>query len=579
MSIALNTPLAEALNAAIQEKLVEIGWSVPGEDTSPLSEYICLMLVNGKSQEQIAEELSGDLLGLSKEDDSATVFSGWLFAKVEQLGKETGGGQAQGEVGEEKRVEEGGDATTGEQGGGPDVDMGGDNGIPPTGPKAMRSATGPRKDRLFNQINRAMDRSMPDNLRRVRPQPGERIEKREPPKGPRAGPNGPRLAGLTQPGPMGAVRGGPVGRGNGIGRGGPGFGVGPVPPHLAAQLATMNPQQQMAFYQMIEQQNQILAGFMAQGFQPGMMMPQVSQMSGLNGYRGPPHQQFPNQFNPHQQQRLPQGASLFERIETPPQAVTPQRQNHVQNGVKNGEENVAKEVRMETDEPFFQDAEGVKPEEEDPFKTACKFANNCTKPDCPFAHPTPVAIGRVSISFVEGKCPFGVSCKNRKCIGAHPSPASGAPRPPKIQADCKFFPNCTNPVCPFRHPDMPLCRNGTNCTRPDCHFTHAEVPACKFNPCLNPTCIFTHTEGQQQGAFDHKVWTAGGPKKEHVSERKFTVDGGEEELIIPGQEPRKRKVGETEQEEQKPPGSAASTDSSHTMHADMETAREEELAA
>ena len=57
------------------------------------------------------------------------------------------------------------------------------------------------------------------------------------------------------------------------------------------------------------------------------------------------------------------------------------------------------------------------------------------------------------------------------------------------------------------------------------------------------------------------------------------MDEGEEELIIPGQEPRKKKMGELGQEEQKPPGSAASTDSSHTMHADMETAREEELAA
>lgn len=53
-------------------------------------------------------------------------------------------------------------------------------------------------------------------------------------------------------------------------------------------------------------------------------------------------------------------------------------------------------------------------------------------------------------------------------------------------------------------------------------------------------------------------------------------DDGEEELIIPGQAPTKiAKEGE----EEKPPGSAASTDSSHTMHADMETVREEELVA
>ena len=412
---------------AIQEKLVEIGWSVPGEDTSPLSEYICLMLVNGKSQEQIAEELSGDLLGLSKEDDSATVFSGWLFTKVDELKKETEEGQAQEEAAVEKTVEEGGDTTTGEQEeGGIDVDMSedvnGDNGVPPTGPKAMRSATGPRKDRLFNQINRAMDRSTPDSLRRVRPQPGERIEKREPPKGPRAGPGGPRSAGLPQQGQMGTGRGGPIGRGNVMGRGGPGFGIGSVSPHLAAQLANMNPQQQVALYQMIEQQNQILAGFGYHGPSPGMMMPAVPPMPipGPNGYRGPPHQQFPNQFNPHQQQRPPQGASLFERIEIPPQVATPQRQHFVQNGVKNNEESVVKEMQMETDEAFFQDTEGTKAEEEDPFKTACKFANNCTKPDCPFAHPTPVAIGRVNISFVEGKCPFGLNCKNRKVRGLTP---------------------------------------------------------------------------------------------------------------------------------------------------------------
>jgi len=91
-----------------------------------------------------------------------------------------------------------------------------------------------------------------------------------------------------------------------------------------------------------------------------------------------------------------------------------------------------------------------------------------------------------------------------------------------------------------------------------------------------------HTEGQKQGAFDNKVWMAdGAKKKEHVSERKFvTTEGVEEELIIPGQQPGKvGTAGVSSEEERKPPGSAASTDSSHTMHADMETVREEELAA
>lgn len=81
----MNTSLTDALASRIQPKLVDIGWSIGGEDSSPLSEYICLMLVNGKNQEQIASELSGDLLGLGPDDPSATEFSKWLFEQVETL--------------------------------------------------------------------------------------------------------------------------------------------------------------------------------------------------------------------------------------------------------------------------------------------------------------------------------------------------------------------------------------------------------------------------------------------------------------------------------------------------------------
>ncbi|KAF8456750.1 hypothetical protein BDZ91DRAFT_800976 [Kalaharituber pfeilii] len=613
MSITLGTPLAEALSSAIQEKLVEIGWSAPGEDSSPLSEYICLMLVNGKSQEQIAEELSGDLLGLPKEDDSATVFSAWLFGKVAELngggsgdrGRAGADGQAQQTLRENgaregMREQEQSEIAGAEAGAGTGADgsmeyeMGEMTSVPPTGPKAMRA--GPRKDRLFNQINKAMDRSQTDTLRRVRQQPGERIEKREPPKGPRGVLSGPRT-GPSPPGQIGGRLGGQMGRQNGhMNRGLPPFPNGlpsGIPPHLSAQFATMNPQQQMAFYQMIEQQNQILG--LMQGFSgsPGMMMPpmptmptmptmpSMPTMPGPNGFRVPPHQ-F-NQFSQHQQQQQQQQQrpqrSLFDLIESPPQIANPPSQSQ-RNGSTEPQPEASKEVEMETEEPFFEDKVGQQPEEEDSFKIACKFGNNCTKPECPFAHPTPVVPGKLNISFME-KCPFGVNCKNRKCIGAHPSPASAPqpkPRPATIQADCKFFPNCKNPVCPFRHPEpaMPYCRNGPNCTRPDCHFTHAEAPPCKYNPCLNPNCIYTHTEGQQQGAFDNKVWTAG--KKEHVSERRFVTSEGEgEELIIPGQPPKKvGGVRSGEEEEGQPPGSAGSTDSSHTMHADMETVREDD---
>lgn len=85
VEVSLDTPLAEALNAAIQPKLVEVGWSTGGVDDSALAEYIILMLVNGKTQDQIAAELSGDLLNLGPDDPGARDFSQWLFQQVEYL--------------------------------------------------------------------------------------------------------------------------------------------------------------------------------------------------------------------------------------------------------------------------------------------------------------------------------------------------------------------------------------------------------------------------------------------------------------------------------------------------------------
>lgn len=92
VEVSLNTPLAEALTVAIQPKLVEVGWGTGGADDSALAEYIILMLVNGKTQDQIAAELSGDLLGLGPDDPSTRDFSSWLFERIEVLNVQINGG-------------------------------------------------------------------------------------------------------------------------------------------------------------------------------------------------------------------------------------------------------------------------------------------------------------------------------------------------------------------------------------------------------------------------------------------------------------------------------------------------------
>lgn len=164
--------------------------------------------------------------------------------------------------------------------------------------------------------------------------------------------------------------------------------------------------------------------------------------------------------------------------------------------------------------------------------TICKFNLKCTKPDCSFAHQSPAAPPGTSVD-VSDVCTFGAACQNRKCVGRHPSPAQRKQH--ASETECKFYPNCTNPHCPFQHPSMPLCRNGADCTQEGCQFTHLKT-MCKFIPCMNPKCPYKHAEGQRKRTFSDMQWRAGQGEKEHVSERKFVVGEGDEELIVPGEE-------------------------------------------
>ncbi len=87
----MNSPLAEALQRQIQTKLGELGWSpADGSDTA-MAEYLLLMVVNGKTEDEVASELASDLLNLSDEDTSAKDFSKWLFQTVELLNTQLSG--------------------------------------------------------------------------------------------------------------------------------------------------------------------------------------------------------------------------------------------------------------------------------------------------------------------------------------------------------------------------------------------------------------------------------------------------------------------------------------------------------
>lgn len=290
----------------------------------------------------------------------------------------------------------------------------------------------PNPRRLINQLSKAMERKPQDVLHRVRTQPAERVDKfkREPPRGP-ARPNGPRHNPNMPTGllPNNRHQGGRM-------NGRPGFGP-PMPNNVS-------PQQQMAFYQMYQQQSQMIAPYnngpqqTAPGFpgppRPGMNhrgMPQGPGMTGEDAYSN----------NLSQPQRAG-GGSLFDRIQAPPDMST-------------------REVSVMEAEGTEDSWNGSHKSDSKLEEVPCKFGTGCTKAECPFGHPTPATPAGRPTQYINGeKCPFGIGCKNKKCTGSHPSPASipghYGGRPKQVEADCKFFPNCTNPNCPFKQSVPPV---------------------------------------------------------------------------------------------------------------------------
>ncbi|RAK86244.1 nuclear polyadenylated RNA-binding protein Nab2 [Aspergillus costaricaensis CBS 115574] len=476
--VTAGTPLAEALGHVIPPKLVEMGWSSDGGDDSALTDYVILMLANGKTQEQIAGELSNDLLGgLGEGDTQALDFSRWLFEQVEILNQQINGGgaPAPNEASSAQAIPSFGDQESapsqmsGFDGSAQDADMSmGDAGQGdsiPTGPKAMRNGRGGGRGRMLNQIIRSMDRG-DSALHRVRGQAGGgRVNShgREHGKGRFNQNGGGRMPGGRQMGGMNM-----------------------------GNMMNMTQSDQMHLMSLLEEQARMMAQIM-----PGFVPPAINPAFQQNGSQN--------------------GRSLFDRVE--------RQHGHRHRGQRhNNHHEQSGDVDMDT-KPDQAGQEGG--QDESNTNTVCRFNLRCTRKDCPFAHQSPAAPEGSPVD-VSDICTYGAACKNRKCTGRHPSPAVKSAH--QAEELCRFFPNCANPHCHFKHPSMPLCRNGADCSQEGCKFTHIQTP-CKFTPCLNPSCPYKHAEGQK-GAFSDKVWTPG--SKEHVSERKFVAEEeGTEELIKP----------------------------------------------
>ena len=528
--ISLETPLAEQLNAIVHQKITEEGWSTE-EDTS-LAEYIVLMLVNGKTQDQISSELASELL---QDVDGIPQFAQWLSDQVVLL---KNGGEAPASSISEQMADtpaqaqpEYTDNANEDIPAAYDTDMGdsapdnalvgsknalrhdADSSDRPKGPKNLHGSRGGRGGRIGGQMNKTMDRSGDSVLHRVKGQAGAgRIDShtRGTPKGPRGGAN---RAGLQK-----AL--------SGIATGNPAQAMSNPMMQAGGQanplIPAISPQQQMEFMAMMEQQARMMAQFT--GMVPGAMSPGFQQ----NGQ--PPNGQ--------------QG-SLFDRVQAPGRggrgARARGRGAHHNGTIRNGSALESTGADSESNAPSSSmevESTSQPPKSFDPSTTMCRFNKRCINQDCPYAHVSPAAPDNTTIDMTD-ICSFGVACKNSKCTARHPSPAQLKAH--HAEEVCKFFPNCANPVCSYKHPNAPPCRFGADCTREGCTFTHMQI-ACRFNPCTNRTCPYKHAEGQK-GKIHSNVWVSEAAKKDtamggaedgqHVSNRKFVEDGAEEELIKP----------------------------------------------
>ncbi|KAF1984447.1 hypothetical protein K402DRAFT_395791 [Aulographum hederae CBS 113979] len=525
VEVVTGSPLAKALQNVILPKITECGWTTGSTDSdSSLVEYIVLMLVNKTTEEQIASELANDLLGLGPDDQQTTMgFARWLFEQVETLNAQINGTSTD-------AMDAADDAAQHDPNGNVPVDsveqdavmaddIDGSGANIPTGPKAMRS--GPRaqpqsrEKRMGNQMQKHMDRSGESQLHRVK---GGKINShaRDPPKGPRSslGRNISMLNGN--------------GMGNGMSGPFPQPGSNMFQPQQQqpmggmagmanmANMAGMPPAMSMEFFKHLEMQSQLMANLIGQQQQ-----------------QNPTPIVNPN-FRPKNQNNRAagRGKNLLDRVEGREQSNGKLRGNRRQQPQQDS--------TMSGSDANDADGEASKMEVEskEPFDVMCKFNTTCTKLDCPFAHSTPAST-TPNVVDLSQTCSYGVACKNIKCTGRHPSPYKKILHQ-KSKTQCSFFPHCTNENCPYMHPPMPLCRNYPNCETPNCKFSHdaTNVPKCRHNPCRNAKCPYQHEEGQQRemwnGGALSNVWTPNTEKKDHVSERVFVANEGEEELILAG---------------------------------------------
>ncbi|GAA5985744.1 hypothetical protein JCM11641_007200 [Rhodosporidiobolus odoratus] len=530
--IVPSSPEGQALQAAIQKQLASLGWST--EDDTVMAEYCLVMLGNRKTADQISTELS-DLIG----GDFDASFVSWLFTEVKKHYPPAPSSPPSAPTGPA--------ATT----------QGGANGVParPSGPVGG--------GRIFGAAAGGVKRDARDMEGAGQDGRAQR-QRTDVPSGPRgAGPrslfdrvngNNPQFAPGRTMGPV-----------NNTGMPQPAFdaitqtvqailsGAHPsvlanIPfPALAAHpSANLLPPHIMA-----QAQANAVAQAQALATMQNVWNAPPGALAGAGAF-GAVATGLASGFNP--------AATAFQpSFANPTSPARPQKTR-----------SAAPPVALPS-----------KPEKED----ICKHGVDCTKAQCPFSHPSPVATKESGLVLSSAACEKQLKCEDADCPKSHVSRAqlvapssavssAAAPAastraaPPSATAatqgtPCKFGAQCTRPGCYFVHPwdvngvpngppgGMP-CRYGASCTRPDCHFTHpasrsAPFSRTKSGQYTNKTASFSGPAGAKKAQQESGIGSWPSESKEHVSERLKRFSGGEAgkdgqgegtegvERIVPGQ--------------------------------------------
>ncbi|GAA5834033.1 hypothetical protein JCM9279_004197 [Rhodotorula babjevae] len=556
-----SSPEGQALQAAIQAKLAQLGWCE--EDDSVMAEYCLVMLGNRKTADQISAELS-DLIGGDSFDPS---FVTWVFDEVKKHYPEPAAPSAPSAASSSAPT---GPAASSSR-------SGGSNGIParPAGPigggRNVFGAAVTGVKRGAAELDGAGDRQ------------GQRA-RFDAPTGPRAGAGGggggkglfERAGGNNPqfaPGPRGPM--------NTTGMPQPAFDAitqavtaiqNGAHPSILAQI----PFPALAAHPLSQR---LPPHIMAQA--QANAMAQAQAMAAIQNVWNAP----PGAFNPNGGAGAPARGGAPFNPNAPafnPAFGGPGGPGGGAGGPPRGGPSGAGGAPRPSGPPVVLPS---KPASEQ----ICKHGVECTRPQCPYSHPSPVATKESGLVLSSDPCDKQLKCEDPDCPMSHVSKAqkthppsstassSPAPsRPPPAAAaaaaaasspssiagagikPCKFGSACTRPNCVFRHPwDQPgpggagqqTCRYGAACTRPDCHFAHpSRRPAAysrnQFSATFgtassagSPAPGAAAAKGKDQGTIG--AWPS--ESKEHISERlkRFAggdAAGGDKERIVPGGE-------------------------------------------